>query len=176
MNSFNYQIINILPFPFQDVCFTLFYRKRKIRRNMLTTNPLQGEVRCCQIWADGERERRIIWVGPNFYAVCKNFLLNYIQWHLSLFKSIYLFLLTSISSPAAWITKINKCISKTFIYSIFHTYWATALCCDWRLVSGGFLLATPYIPSNIAHGIVYNNIQSVYNRRSDNNGLVLVSQ
>ena len=25
------------------------YRERKVRRNMLTTNPLQGEVRCCQI-------------------------------------------------------------------------------------------------------------------------------
>ena len=26
------------------------YRERKIRRNMLTTNPMQGQVRCCQIW------------------------------------------------------------------------------------------------------------------------------
>ena len=87
-----------------------------------------------------------------------NFLLNYIQWHLSLFKTIFFFLSISISSPAVWITKINKCISETlFFYFIFHINWATALCCDWRFVQGGFLLATPYIFSNIAHGIVYNS-------------------
>ena len=27
-----------------------YYRERKIRRNMLTANPMQGQVRCCQIW------------------------------------------------------------------------------------------------------------------------------
>ena len=68
---------------------------------------------------------------------------------------IIIFLLISVSSPAVWITKINKCISEPFyFYLIFHTNWATALCCDWRLVWGGFLLVTCYIPSNIAHGIV----------------------
>ena len=28
-------------------------------------------------------------MGPNVNAACINFLLNYIQWHLSLFKSIF---------------------------------------------------------------------------------------
>ena len=111
---------------------------------MLTTNYMQGQVLCCQIW-DRRRKRE---EGPNVYASCIHFLLNYIQWHLSLFKSI-LFLF---SSPAVWITKINKCISETFfIYFIFHNNWVTALCCDW------FLLATTLIPSNIAHGIVIMN-------------------
>ena len=32
------------------------YRERKIRRNMLTTNRMQGQVRCCQIW--GRRRKR----------------------------------------------------------------------------------------------------------------------
>ena len=36
-----------------------------------------------------EKERSITWVSPNVYAACINFLPNYIQWHLSLFKSIY---------------------------------------------------------------------------------------
>ena len=26
------------------------YRKRRIRRNILRTNPIEGQVRCCQIW------------------------------------------------------------------------------------------------------------------------------
>ena len=34
----------------------LNYRERKTRRNMLTTNPMQGQVRCCQIW--GRRRKR----------------------------------------------------------------------------------------------------------------------
>ena len=34
----------------------LTYRERKIRRNMLTTNAMQGEVRCCQIC--GKRRKR----------------------------------------------------------------------------------------------------------------------
>ena len=38
--------------------------------------------------ADGERKRRIT---LSVYAACINFLLNYIQWHLSLFKSISFF-------------------------------------------------------------------------------------
>ena len=32
------------------------YRERKIRRNKLTTNLIQGQVRCCQIW--GRRRKR----------------------------------------------------------------------------------------------------------------------
>ena len=32
------------------------YRERKIRRNMLTPNPIQTQVRCCQIW--GRRRKR----------------------------------------------------------------------------------------------------------------------
>ena len=32
------------------------YREPKIRRNMLTTNPMQGQVRCCHIW--GRRRKR----------------------------------------------------------------------------------------------------------------------
>ena len=67
-----------------------------------------------------ELERRITWVGHNVYATCINFLLNYIQWHLSLFKSIFFFLLMiSICAPAVWITKINKCISETFFFTSF---------------------------------------------------------
>ena len=47
---------------------------------MLTTNHLQGEVRCCQIWSrqrkrdldmeQTEKEMRITCVGPNVYAAC----------------------------------------------------------------------------------------------------------
>ena len=29
---------------------SMYYRKCKIRKNMLTTNPLQGEVQCWPIW------------------------------------------------------------------------------------------------------------------------------
>ena len=32
------------------------YRESKIRRNLFTTNPMQGQVRCCQIW--GRRRKR----------------------------------------------------------------------------------------------------------------------
>ena len=46
---------------------------------MLTTNPMKGQVWCCQIWGDGERERRITWVVPNVYVAYIHFLLNYIQ-------------------------------------------------------------------------------------------------
>ena len=81
------------------------YRERRIRRNMLTTNAMQGQERCCQIWADGEIERRITWVGHNVYAACKHLLLNFIQWHLSFIQINIFFLLTSIYSPAVWITK-----------------------------------------------------------------------
>ena len=100
-------------------------------------------------------KERITWVGSNIYAACINFLLNYIQWHLSLFKSIYLFLLISISSPAVWITKINKCISETLFFLLNFSYQlgnSALLWLETRL--GGFLLVTPYIPSNITHGIV----------------------
>ena len=44
----------------------------------------------------------------------------------SILIQIFVFLLISISSPAVWITKINKCISETLLfYFIFHTNWAT---------------------------------------------------
>ena len=70
----------------------LHYRERKIRRNMLKSNRMQGQVRCCQIWSRRrKRERRITWLDPNFYAACINFLLNYIQLHLSLFKSFFFY-------------------------------------------------------------------------------------
>ena len=36
--------------------YAAYYRERKIRRNMLTTNHMQGQVRCCQIW--GNRRKR----------------------------------------------------------------------------------------------------------------------
>ena len=104
--SISLSIYYIIP-PVQQIN----YRKRKIRRNMLTTNHMQGQVRCCQICGI----RRITWVGPNVYAACVNFLLNYIHWHLFLFKSI--FLLISISSSPVWITKINKCVSETFFFT-----------------------------------------------------------
>ena len=32
------------------------YRERKIRRNALSTNLMQGQVRCCQVW--GRRRKR----------------------------------------------------------------------------------------------------------------------
>ena len=35
---------------------TIHYRERKIRRITLATNPMQGQVRCCQIW-DRRRKR-----------------------------------------------------------------------------------------------------------------------
>ena len=56
-------------------------------------------------------------MGPNVYTACINFLLNYIQWHLSLFKSIYFFL--SISTSSLPITKINECISETLFFTSF---------------------------------------------------------
>ena len=65
--------------------------------------------------------------------------------------NIFFFVLASISSPAVCNTKIKKYFRNLF-YFIFLTNWATELCCDWRLVLGGFLLAKPYIPSNISHG------------------------
>ena len=40
-----------------NLVITLNYRECKIRRNMLTTNPMQGQVRCCQIW--GRRKKRM---------------------------------------------------------------------------------------------------------------------
>ena len=46
--------------PSVSICMKLqnYYRERKIRRDMLTTNPMQGKVLCCQIWGRrGERER-----------------------------------------------------------------------------------------------------------------------
>ena len=68
------------------------------------------------------------------YALCINFLLKYPMASILIQINIF-FILTSISSPAVWITKINKCISETFfIYFIFHANRATGLCCDWRLV------------------------------------------
>jgi hypothetical protein len=36
-----------------------------------------------------------------------------------------------------------------------HANWATALCCDWRLIYCGFLLATPHIPSYFAFPLVF---------------------
>ena len=63
----------------------------------------QSNVRTSAVLPDmgqpGERERRIRSVGPNVYTACINYLLNYIQWHLSLFNSIF-FLLISIYTPA----------------------------------------------------------------------------
>ena len=57
-------------------------------------------------------------MGPNFYAAYINFLLNYIHWHLSLFKSVFIFLLISISNPAACIAKINLFKKSSFFYII----------------------------------------------------------
>ena len=34
----------------------IYYRECKIRRNMLTANPMQEQLRCCQIW--GRRRKR----------------------------------------------------------------------------------------------------------------------
>ena len=71
-------------------------------------------------------------------------------------------LLISISSPAVWITKINKFISETlFFYFIFNTNLETAIFCDSRLVLGGFLLATHYMPSNTAHRIGDGVLQGI---------------
>ena len=89
---------------------------------MLTANAMQGQVRCFQIWSRQKKREGKHMSGPKVYAACINVLLNYIQWHLSLFKPIYFFLLISMSSPAVWITKINKCISEIlFFYFIFHS-------------------------------------------------------
>ena len=35
---------------------TIHYRERKIRRITLATNPMQEQVRCCQIWG---RRRKV---------------------------------------------------------------------------------------------------------------------
>ena len=40
------------------------YRQRKIRRNVLTTNPLQGEVQCCQIWGRPRKREENHMSGP----------------------------------------------------------------------------------------------------------------
>ena len=91
-------------------------------------------------------------MGPNIYATCINFLQNCIQWHLSLIKSIFFSI--DIHFQYGRLDYEDKYMYYISILYLLHTNWATALCCDWRLVQGGFLLATPYIPSNIAHGIV----------------------
>ena len=36
---------------FITVVITVYYRERKITRNMLTTNPMQAQVQCCQMWS-----------------------------------------------------------------------------------------------------------------------------
>ena len=54
--------------------------------------------------------------------------------------------------------KVNKMYFRNILFLLyFHTNWATALCCVWRLVQGRFLLDTPYFPTNIAHGIIPPN-------------------
>ena len=56
------------------------------------------------------------------------------------------FLLISISSPVNWIKKINKCISETFFF-----YFSYNLGDCFAVI--GDSSRTPYISSNIAHGI-----------------------
>ena len=40
------------------------YRERKIRRNMILTNPIQGQVRCCQIWSRRRKREENHMTGP----------------------------------------------------------------------------------------------------------------
>ena len=63
------------------------YRERKIRRNMLTTYARTSAV--LPDMAQTEKERGESHEWAHVYAACTDFLLNYIQWNLSLFKSIF---------------------------------------------------------------------------------------
>ena len=55
--SYRYKILDLTDRNANHI-ITLYidYRERKIRRNMLSTNPMQRQVRCCQI--RGRRRKR----------------------------------------------------------------------------------------------------------------------
>jgi hypothetical protein len=110
-----------------DRC-TYCYRERKIRRNMLSTNPIQGQVRCCQIWGRRRKIEENHMSKPQCLCCLYKFLAELYSMVSIIIQTIF-FQFISISSPTVLIKKINKFISETFFfYFIFHTNWATSLC------------------------------------------------
>ena len=81
---------------------------------MLTTKPMQGQVRCCQIWGrQRKREENHMSGSKCLFSQYKCIAELYPM--TSILIQIIFFSI-SISSPAVWITKINECISETFFF------------------------------------------------------------